>query len=131
MKKLADQKESFASIKAIDSLLSYINEDMKMIPRYVGLRVYLFNLRGKDDDANRFLGECRYQLQTLTERKIGDGRYTALELVHENYPYNGENVDFWLERPKQMLEALGSYKTMLEQKDKDIFYIDVEDANDE
>ncbi len=131
VKKLADQKGPFASVKAIDSLLSYINEDMKMIPRYVGLRVYLFNLRGKDEDANRILGEYQFQLQTLAERKIGDGRYTALELIHENYPYNGENVDFWLERPKQMLEAIGSYKTMLEQKDKDIFYIDVEDANDE
>lgn len=131
VKKLADQKGPFASIKVIDSLLFYINEDMKMIPRYVGLRVYLFNLRGKDDDANRILGEYQYQLQTLAERKIGDGRYTALELIHENYPYNSENVDFWLERPKQMLEAIGSYKTMLEQKDKDIFYIDMEDANDE
>lgn len=131
VKKLADQKGPFASVKAIDSLLSYINEDMKMIPRYVGLRVYLFNLRGKDEDANRILGEYQFQLQTLAERKIGDGRYTALELIHENYPYNGENADFWLERPKQMLEAIGSYKTMLEQKDKDIFYIDVEDANDE
>lgn len=131
VKKLADQKGPFASVKAIDSLLSYINEDMKMIPRYVGLRVYLFNLRGKDDDANRILGEYQYQLQTLAERKIGDGRYTALELIHENYPYNGENVDFWLEKPKQMLEAIGSYKIMLEQKDKDIFYINVEDVNDE
>lgn len=29
----------------------------------------------------------------LWQRKIGDGRYTALELIHENYPYNGENVE--------------------------------------
>lgn len=131
VKKLADQKGPFASVKAIDSLLSYINEDMNMIPRYVGLRVYLFNLRGKGDDANRILGEYQFQLQTLAERKIGDGRYTALELIHENYPYNGENVDFWLEKPKHMLEAIGSYKTMLEQLDNDIFFIDVEDTEDE
>lgn len=130
VKKLADQKGPFASVKAIDTLLSYINEDMKMIPRYVGLRVYLFNLRGKDDDANRILGEYQYQLQTLTERKIGDGKYTALELIHEYYPYKEENRDFWLERPKQMLEAIGSFKTMLDQKDNDIFYIDMEDAED-
>lgn len=131
VKKLADQKGPFARVKAIDTLLSYINEDMKIIPRYVGLRVYLFNLRGKDDDANRILGEYQYQLQTLAERKIGDGKYTALELMHEYYPYKEENMDFWLERPKQMLEAIGSYKTMLDQKNNDIFYIDVEDAEDE
>lgn len=130
VKKLADLKGPFVSVKTIDTLLSYINEDMKMIPRYVGLRVYLFNLRGKDDDANRILGEYQYQLKTLMERKIGDGKYTALELIHEYYPYK-ENMDFWLERPKQMLEVVGSYKTILNQKNSDIFYIDVEDAEDE
>ena len=40
-------------------------------------------------------------------------------------------MDFWLERPKQMLEAVSSYKTMLDQKNNDIFLIDVEDAEDE
>ena len=131
VKALADIKGPFASVKAIDSVLSYINEDMPMIPRYVGLRVYLFNYRGKADDANRILGEYQYQLQTLTERKLGDGKYTALELIHKNYPYDEENVDFWLEKPKQMLEVIDSYQTMLEQKDKDVYYIDVEDFEDE
>lgn len=131
VKALADIKGPFASVKAIDSVLSYINEDMQMIPRYVGLRVYLFNYRGKADDANRILGEYQYQLQTLTERKLGDGKYTALELIHKNYPYDEENVDFWLEKPKQMLEVIDSYQTMLEQKDKDVYYIDVEDFEDE
>ena len=131
VKALADIKGLFASVKAIDSVLSYINEDMQMIPRYVGLRVYLFNYRGKADDANRILGEYQYQLQTLTERKLGDGKYTALELIHKNYPYDEENVDFWLEKPKQMLEVIDSYQTMLEQKDKDVYYIDVEDFEDE
>lgn len=131
VKALADIKGPFASVKAIDSVLSYINEDMQMIPRYVGLRVYLFNYRGKADDANRILGEYQYQLQTLTERKLGDGKYTALELIHKNYPYDEENVDFWLEKPKQMLEVIDSYQTMLEQKDKDVYYIDVENSEDE
>ena len=127
----AQVKGPFASVKAIDSILSYINEDMQMIPRYVGLRVYLFNYRGKADDANRILGEYRYQLHTLSERKLGDGKYTALELIHKNYPYDEENVDFWIEKPKQMLGVIDSYETMLAQKDKDVFYIDVEGSEDE
>lgn len=131
VKALADIKGPFASVKAIDSILSYINEDMQMIPRYVGLRVYLFNYRGKADDANRILGEYHYQLQTLAERKLGDGKYTALELIHKNYPYDEENVDFWLEMPKQMLGVIDSYETMLEQKGKDVFYINVEGSEDE
>jgi len=126
VKTLADIKGPFTSTKTIDSILSYINEDMQMIPRYVGLRVYLFNYRNKIDDANRILGEYRYQLQTLSERKLADGKYTALELIHKNYPYTEENVDFWLEKPKQMLGIIDSYETMLAQKEKDVFYIDVD-----
>lgn len=124
VKALADLKGSFASVKAIDLILSYINEDMQMIPQYVGMRVYLFNYRSKVKDANRVLGEYRYQLQTLTKRKLGDGKYTASELIHKNYPYDERNVDFWLEKPKRMLEVIDSYETMLEQKGKDIFYIE-------
>lgn len=131
VKALAEIKGPFASVKTIDSILSYINEDMQMIPRYVGLRVYLFNYRSKTDDANRILGEYRYQLQTLAERKLGDGKYTALELIHKIYPYDKESVDFWLEKPKQMLDVIDSYETMLAQKDKDVFYIDVEDSEHE
>lgn len=126
VKTLADIKGPFASIKNIDSTLSYINEDMQMIPRYVGLRVYLFNYRDKIDDANRILGEYRYQLQTLSERKLGDGKYTAFELIHKNYHYKEENVDFWIEKPKQMLGIIDLYETMLAQKEKDVFYIDVD-----
>jgi len=131
VKALADIKGPFANIKTIDTVLSYINEDMQMIPRYVGLRVYLFNYRGKYGDAERILGEYRYHLNTLAERKIGDGKYTALELIHKNYPYDEDNVDFWLEKPRQMIDAIDSYKTLIEQKDKDIYYIDVEDSEDE
>ena len=131
VKELADIKGPFASLKTIDVILSYINEDMQMIPRYVGLRVYLLNYRGNTEDANRILGEYRYHLQTLAERKLGDGKHTALELIHKNYPYEAENIDFWLEKPRQMLGVIGSYETLLEQKDKDIYYIDVEEHEDE
>ena len=131
VKTLADMRGPAASVKAIDSVLSYINEDMQMIPRYVGLRVYLFNYCGRVEDANRILSEYRYQLQTLADRKLDDGKHTALELIHEYYPYKGNNVDFWLEKPKQMFEAIDSYEIMLAQKDKNVFYIDVEEPEDE
>lgn len=125
---LAKTNGPFVNIETIDSILSYINEDMQIIPQYVGLRVYLFNYRGKIGEASRILSEYSYQLKMLTERKLNDGKYTAWELIHKNYSYKGDNVDFWLEKPKQMLKAIDSCKTLLEQSGKDIFYIDAEDS---
>lgn len=128
--KLTELKGPFRSLKAADELLMHINEDMQMIPRYVGLRVYLFSVRGNDADVNRVLGEYQYQLSNLAERKIGEGKYTALEMVHRYYPYTETDVDFWIEQPQQMLEVLNSYETMIEQTSKEVFYIDaVEEEN--
>ena len=97
-----------------------------MIPRYVGLRLYLFNYRGNPNQAKRILDEYRYHLQTLSERKIGVGKNTAFQLIHMNYPYDSENIDFWLERPKLMLEAIESYETLLGQSEKNVYYIEGE-----
>ncbi|MCD8116430.1 MAG: hypothetical protein LUE21_04835 [Oscillospiraceae bacterium] len=129
VKSLAARTGPFANIKAIDTALSYINEDMKMIPKYVGMRAYLFNYRGQTANLMRILGDYKDFLQTLAERKI-DGKYTALETIHRNYPYKKTNMDFWLESPMQMIKAIDSYEILLEQKDKDIFYIDAEDHNE-
>lgn len=130
---LANLKGPFRSLKAVDGILTHINEDMQMIPRYVGLRVYLFDLCGNGADVDRVLGEYRYQLESLSERKTGKGKYSAIEMIHRYYPYTEEDVDFWIEQPKQMLEILSSYENMIGQTDKDVFYIkaDVEDKADE
>jgi hypothetical protein len=128
IKELEGQKKKglVASIKTIDKILSFISEDMQMIPRYVALRVYLFNYQNRAEDANRVLKEYRYQLQSLAEKKLGTGKYTAFELIHTYYPYDDKNVDFWLENPGQMLHAIDNFQLMLEQKDIEVYYIDSE-----
>lgn len=88
-----------AQIEKLQNKVEY----MQMIPRYVGLRVYLFNYRGKADDANRILGEYRYQLQTLSERKLGEGKYTALELIHKIIPMIRKMLIFGLKSPSRCL----------------------------
>lgn len=127
VQKLAELSGPFRSLKAADALLAHINEDMQMIPRYVGMRVYLFNLRGKTTEANRVLGEYQYNLENLAEKKIGNEKYTAIEMIHRYYPYSENDTDFWLHKPKEMLSALKSYDNLIEQASEELFYIDIED----
>ena len=127
VQKLSELSGPFRSLKAADSILTHINEDMQMIPRYVGMRVYLFNLQGNTAEANRVVGDFRYHLEKLSETKLEDGKYTALEMIHRYYPYSEGDTDFWLEQPQQMLSALRSYENMIEKKSEDLFYIDMED----
>lgn len=122
--------KAFPSLTAVDEILAHINDDMLMIPRYVALRAYLFNYQEDSINANRVLDEYRYHLENISERKLKE-KYTALELIHMYYKYEEDNINFWLEQPRQMLNALSSYERVLEQKDKNIFYVEVEDDRNE
>ena len=62
---------------------------------------------------------------------IGELFAKCVNLLLKKSNFNKENVDFWLEKPRQMLRVIDSYETMLVQKDKDIFYINVESAENE
>lgn len=128
IKQLAQQKGPLQSLKTIDSLLAYIEEDMQMIPQYVGLRVYLLNSRGLTKDASRVLGDYRYHLESLSNMKLEDSKYTAIELIHKYYEYEESNMDFWLEQPKEILTSLKSYELLLEKQSDEVFYIDTEEV---
>lgn len=62
----------------------------------------------------------------MTERKIGNGKYTATEIMHRYYPYKDSDMDFWLEAPKQILASLRSFSGMIEQDPKELYYIQEE-----
>ncbi len=127
--KLSAHTGFFSNLTEVDEILYRINEDMQLIPRYVGLSVYLFNYLGDYDNASQVIGDYRYQLQSLVQNKIGqDGKYTALELIHLYYPYGIEDKDFWIEKPIQILSALKVYENLLEQKPQEMYYIDMEDC---
>lgn len=121
--KLVGLNGPFRSLKEADAILTRINEDMQMIPRYVGLRVYLLNYCGNTSDAYRVIGDYRYQLEMMSERKIG--KYSIMEEIHRYYPYREDNMDFWIEQPKQIVSLLSSYEKFLEEKETGVFYIDI------
>lgn len=123
--KLVGLSGIFRSLKEADEILTHINEDMQMIPRYVGMRVYLLNYCGSISDAYRVIGDYRYQLEMMAERK--SGKYSIMEEIHRYYPYREDNMDFWIEQPKQMVQALTSYERILEEKEIGVFYVDVDE----
>lgn len=127
VQKLAELSGPFRSLKEVDRILGCINEDMQMIPRYLGLRIYLFNLQGNTVEANRVIGDYRYHLEKLSETKLEQSNYTALEMIHRYYPYNEDDMDFWLEQPKQILSALRTYEESITDKAEEMFYIDMEE----
>lgn len=125
--KLPDKVGVRQNLDQIDVILQHVNDDMQLIPRYVGMRAYLFNYLDDVDNAYQVIGDYRYQLGKLATNKIGkEGKYTALEMIHRYYPYSENDVDFWIEKPIQLLNALKNYETLLEQRPHEMYYIDME-----
>lgn len=119
------------STKNVDSILTYINEDMLLIPRYVGLRIYILNYLGKRKDANRILKEYQYMLESLNEKQFKGNKYSAIEIIHSYYSYSDKNMDFWLKKPIEMIETIKLNKKLLNQEALEVYYIDIEENNNE
>lgn len=127
-----NKKRIYESINDVDSTLSYITEDMKIIPKYLGLRTYLFHYRGKFEDIKSIFEHYSGFLHKLNEARIYSGnKYTAFELIHEYYQYNEENINFWLEEPKQIINSVDSYKALLTNKSRDILCLGAERLENE
>lgn len=127
-----NKKRIYGSINDVDSTLSYITEDMKIIPRYLGLRTYLFHCRGKFENIKSIFEHYSGFLRKLNEARIYSGnKYTAFELIHEYYQYNEENINFWLEEPKQIINSVDSYKALLTNKRRDILCLEEERLENE
>ena len=66
----------------------------------------------------------KFYLNKLNTEVFPNSRYTAVQLIHDVYPYGNDNRDFWLEIPKETVIALDSLELFFEQKNKDIYYIE-------
>jgi|GEM_PF-1074776 len=130
-------KEFFTgNLKYADDILGRINEDMLMIPKYVAVEVYLLQHLERYDDAKAVIGQYKFHLDKMANTPLIGSEYTAAEVIHDLFPYHKDNVDFWLEMPKQTITALDSLQLLIEQKENDVFLIEakavsVEDNNDD
>ncbi len=91
----------------LNKTLNYISEDMLMIPKYVGLQVYLLEYRNMHKQASLVIEEYQYKMSQLATSD--EGEYSPFELIHSLFKYNSENRDFWIENPPKMLKAIEAY----------------------
>lgn len=94
-------------VEELNKILNYISEDMLMIPKYVGLRVYLLEYRQMHKEASLVIEEYQYKMEQLSASS--EDEYSGFELVHSLFKYNKENRDFWIENPPKIIDAIASY----------------------
>lgn len=107
------------SYKYVKDVLGRINEDMLMIPKYVAVKVYVLQYLGRNRDANYAIERYRSYLDRLANQPMLNSQYTMAQLIHEFYPYDKQNRDFWLDMPQKSIEALDSLKLLIDKTDSE------------
>ena len=111
--------------KELNKILNYIYEDMQMAPKYAGVRAYCFMLLGRDEAAINVLEQYQYQIRSMDQVRIGE--YTPFELIHTYSKYNDENLNYWINKPKELQLAIDNCKDALLLENGKCFFIEVDD----
>ena len=85
--------------------------------------------RKKYDLINSMLGRYDDFVREFSENKINK-KYTAAEIVHNYYEYNGKNRDFWLEYPKRTIESVTAIREFIENKKNNVIFVCGDETSD-
>ncbi len=113
----------------IKMLISHIAEDLRLSAIVCGLKMQVSEYLGQPQIAHVELQQYqRDMLDFLDVEVLGSG-YTAIELVHSNFEYNKNNLDFWYHFSQEMEPKLKESMKMIEAGDT--YILALEDVKDE
>ena len=94
------------SKEKLDELIGYIEEDLSLIVRYIGLYCFVSNYLKKENATLQMLDKYRKFFEDLTHARIYYGERTAFELLHSYGQYAPAALDYWLNEPPKILRRL-------------------------
>lgn len=117
------RNSAFGRIEDIDKCLSYIAEDMNLIPKYVGLRAYLFSYMDDGETAADILHEYQRRMNELLIKDNKPKSLSPAECLHKYFPYSEDNRDFWVTDFKQLNKQLQQIPILEEADNREVYYI--------
>ena len=72
----------------------------------------------------RIIGKYKNTIRELVENDLDDNGTTAAEIIHMYSKYDDDNLDCWLELPKEMLDMVDSYQSLLDSRKRNVYYIE-------
>ena len=88
--------------KLVNAYMSYIQYDMAIATKMLGLRQTLLFSLGEYSTANDAVQTYKNVISTLMYQPIGRNNKSAIELMHDNYPYCKDNMDMWYLLPNKI-----------------------------
>ena len=88
----------------------------------------VYEYLGQPQNAKIEMEQYQAFMIDFLSNEIGDSGYTAIELLHDNYRYNKENVDCWYNFSIELKPKLSDIKQLESQEN---YIVTLEDPEDE
>lgn len=109
----------------ITQYIGYMSEDLQVATKFVGLRVQLLDYLGESKEAKIAIERYQHIMTDFFTKKVVRG-LSAAELIHSNYPYNGENMNCWYQLSTDVQPKL----EQLNKNSEHVYLVSVEDEED-
>lgn len=120
----------------INSYMGYLTSDMQIATKYVGVRMQLLEYMGETKTAKLVLQEYQHVMYDFLTKPVTRKGLSTAALMHDYFPYDKTNMNYWYSFSKDMKPALESGIKTLELSmsgdyNNDVYIVSVEDIDDE
>lgn len=117
----------FQNTRHTKTYMSYLIKDLQSVNKYVGMQVSIFNYLGETASAESTLLEYNQNIKNLLYDKLDNRGKSAIQLLHDYYPYNDINRNCWYDIAHN-IESTIEENEMIDGKE--IYLISLEDEDE-
>jgi hypothetical protein len=123
------RKPIFQKTDQIQTYIGYLTLDLQLATKYVGVLMHIFDYLGDRASSDLAFEAYQHIMHDFFAKSINPKEQSAVALIHQYYPYNKNNRDWWLKFARDMEPVLQADLKSIERKE--IYLISVEDVRDE
>lgn len=124
------------SIKQMNTYMKYLVSDLQIATKYVGVRMQLLEYLGETTMAESVLLQYQYVMYDFLTKSMSEQGSSVADLLHDYFPYSGDNRDCWYYFKEEMVPVLKSSIKALEagtsnKYENDVFIVAFEDIRED
>ena len=113
----------------INNYMGYLILDLQWATKLVGMQMHVFEYLGDTAGSKIALEEYQHVMHDFLTESINQKNQSAAILIHQYYPYNQNNQNYWIELATDMNPLLQAGTKSIEGKE--ILLVSVEGAENE
>lgn len=122
--------------KTPNTYMNFIADDLQIATKFVGVRLQILEYLGERETAKLVLENYRSRILNFIEQPISKKGLSASMLMHDYFPYNTSNMDFWYNFSVEIKPTLEKSMEQLrvestEFDGNEVYFVSVEDSRDE